>query len=165
VLLRVISWIVAGRGAAHLEREAMKVLLFLTALLFVVGFVGNYSTQSAEDKPDANDSIFKSYGFPSHPGLTHLCQKRVYGSGSEITWDAFASTAEPAEIVDYYLRKLRKTGFTSEGKGGTWRLPADDPQPKRVLNIMAAGTDNPSRECEEHPPSGSRTIILLSKMN
>lgn len=140
----------------------MKSLVLVIAFL-AVGLIGNYSTVSG-GKPDPNDSIFKAYGFPSHPGLTHLCRKRVYGSGSEITWDAFAATVETSEMVDYYLRKLGKTGFTSEAKGGTWRLPADD-HPKRVLNIMPLGTDNPSRECEEHPPSGSRTIILLSRMN
>lgn len=142
----------------------MKSLILVIAFV-VIGLIGNCPVLSAGDKPDANDSLFKSYGFPSHHGLTHLCQKRVYGSGSEITWDAFASTTEPSEIVDYYLRKLGKAGFTSEGKGGTWRVPADDPHPKRILNILAVGTDNPSRECEAHPPADSRTIIMLSKMN
>jgi hypothetical protein len=143
--------------------KEMKSLILVTVLL-AAGLIGNYSTVSAGDKADANDSIFKSYGFPSYPGLTHLCQRRVYGSGTEITWDAFASTAEPAEIVDYYLEKLGKAGFTKEDKGGAWRLPAGDPHPKRILDVMAAGTDNPSRDCEEHPPADSHAIIVISKM-
>jgi len=142
----------------------MKSLAVLFAFM-VIGFAGNCAAQSDGPKAEVNDSIFKSYGFPSHPDLTHLCRKRVYGSGSEITWDAFVSKAEPSEIVEYYLRKLSKVGFTREDKGGTWRLPAGNPRPKRVLNIIPVGTDNPSRECEEHPASDSRAIILLSRMS
>lgn len=142
----------------------MKSLVLVTTFV-AIGLIGNCLAQPSGGRPDANDSIFKSYGFPSYPHLTHLCQKRVYGSGREITWDAFASSAAPSEIVDYYLRKLGKAGFTKEGEGGTWRLPADAPRPKRVLNIMAVGTDNPSRECEKRPASDSRAIILLSRMS
>jgi len=142
----------------------MNSLAVLIAFM-AIGFAGNCSAQFDRLKPDANGSIFKSYGFPSHPDLTHLCQKRVYGSGSEITWDAFVSKAEPPEVVEYYLRKLSKAGFTREDKGGTWRLPAGNARPQRVLNIIPVGTDNPARECEEHPPSDSRTIILLSRMS
>jgi|SRR5215831_7967527 len=142
----------------------MKSLVLLTTFL-AVGLMGNGSALWAGGKPDPNDAIFKSYGFPSRPGLTHLCQQRVVGPGSEITWDAFAATVEPAEMVDYYLRKLGKPGYKKEDKGGTWRLPQDDPHPKRVLNVMAVGTDNPARGCEKQPPAGSRTIILLSKMS
>ena len=103
----------------------MKSLAVLIAFL-AIGFAGNCSARSDSLKPDANGSIFKSYGFPSHRDLTHLCQKRVYASGSEITWDAFVSKAQPSEVVEYYLRKLGKAGFTREAKGGTWRLPALD---------------------------------------
>jgi len=147
----------------------MKSPAVLIALI-AIGFAGNCAAQSDSLKPDANSSIFKSYGFPSHPDLTHLCQKHVYGSGiygsgSEITWDAFVSKAEPSEVVEYYLRKLSKAGFTREDKGGTWRLPAGNPRPKRVLNIIPVGTDSPARACEENPPSDSRTIILLSRMS
>jgi hypothetical protein len=140
-------------------------LAFILAGFLLPGLAGNCPAQSAGDKPQANDSIFKSYGFPSHADLTHLCQKRVYGSGHEITWDAFASSAEPAELVDYYLQKLGKSGFTREGEGGIWRLPADAPRPQRVLHITAVGADNPARECEERLPSDSRAIILLSRMS
>src|SRR5215471_3802192 len=96
--------------------KAMNSLAVLIAFM-AIGFAGNCSAQFDRLKPDANGSIFKSYGFPSHPDLTHLCQKRVYGSGSEITWDAFVSKAEPPEVVEYYLRKLSKAGFTREDKG------------------------------------------------
>ena len=137
----------------------------LVLVILAIGVIGFGSGLAAGDKPEANDSIFKAYGFPSYPGLTHLCQQRVYGSGSEITWDAFASAAAPDEIVEYYLRKLGKAGFTKDDKGGTWRLPAGAAQPKRVLNIMAVETDNPARQCKEHPPADSRSIILLSRMN
>lgn len=141
--------------------KSLAVLIVFVA----IGFFGTYMAQADSATIDANDSIFKSYGFPSYAGLTHLCQKRVYGSGNEITWDAFAATAEPSEIVEYYLRRLGKSGFTREDKGGTWRLPAGDAHPKRVLNIIPLGIDNPSRDCDEHPPADSHAVILLSKMS
>jgi hypothetical protein len=147
-----------------LKGEEMKFLILVTTFL-AVGFICECSQQSAGGSPDANDSIFKSYGFPSHPDLTHLCRKRVYGSGREITWDAFASSAKPSELVDYYLQKLGEAGFTREGEGGTWRLPAGAPRPNRVLSITAVGTQNPSRDCEKSPPSDSRAFIILSRMS
>ena len=138
--------------------------LILVTILLIIGFVGNCSQQSTEIS-DSNNSIFKSYDFPSHADLTHLCQKRVFGFGSEITWDAFASAAKPSELADYYLQKLGEAGFTKEGAGGTWRLPANAPRPNRVLDILDAGTHNPSENCEKSPSVGARSIIMLSRMN
>ena len=125
----------------------------------------NRSEQATGAGSDSNDSIFKSYEFPSHPNLTHLCQQRVYGSGREITWDAFASAAKPAELVKYYRQKIGNAGFTRGREGGTWRLPAGAPHPDRVLDIMSVGTPNPARDCQKSPPSDSRSIIMLSRMN
>ncbi len=142
----------------------MKFLILVTSFL-LIGFIGGCSKQSTAGSSDSNDSIFKSYDFPSHPNLTYLCQKRVYGSGREITWDAFASSAKPSELVDYYRQKLGEAGFTKQGEGGTWRLPADAPRPNRVLDIMAVGTHNPSEDCEKSPPSDSQAIIMISRMH
>lgn len=139
--------------------------LILATIISAVGLFGHGPQQAAGGSPKSNDSIFRSYEFPSHPKLTHLCQKRVYGSGHEITWDAFASSAGPSRLVDYYRRKLGDAGFTREGKGGFWRRPADAPSPQRVLSIKAIGTDNPSDDCEKKPPANSRAIIIISRMH
>ena len=141
----------------------MKFLTLVTIIL-MLGFGAFCSRQSIGTSSDSSESIFKSYDFPSHPNLTHLCQKHVSGSGRETTWDAFASAASPSELLDYYHQKMGDDGFTKEGEDGTWRLPASAPQPNRVLDIMAVGTANPSRDCEKAPPSGSRAIIMLSRM-
>ena len=141
----------------------MKSLILVTIIL-LLGFGGFCSQHPIGTSSDSTDSIFKSYEFPSHPNLTHLCQKRVSGSGREITWDAFASAAAPPELLDYYHQKMGDDGFTKEGEGGTWRLPASAPRPSRVLDIMAVGTASPSRDCEKAPPSGSRAIIMISRM-
>ena len=138
--------------------------LILATIISVTGLTGHGSQRPAGNRSKSNDSIFKSYEFPSHPKLTYLCQKRVYGSGHEITFDAFASSARPSQLLDYYRRKLGDAGFTREGKGGFWSLPADAPRPERVLDIKAIGTDNPSSDCEKKPPANSRAIIIISRM-
>ena len=142
----------------------MKYMLQVTIIL-VIGLIGHCSLQAAGDNSHSNDSIFRSYDFPSHPHLTHLCQQRVYGSGHEITWDAFASPAKPSKLVDYYRQKLGDAGLTRDGEGGSWGLPADAPRPKRVLHIKAVGSDNPSRACEKSPPPHSHSIIIVSRMD
>ncbi|HEX8846029.1 MAG TPA: hypothetical protein VF791_15365 [Pyrinomonadaceae bacterium] len=138
--------------------------LILAAIISAIGLIGYGSQQAAGDSSNSNDSIFQSYEFPSYPKLTHLCQQRVYGSGHEITWDAFASSAKPSQLVAYYRRKLGDAGFTRDGKGGFWRRPANAPRPQGVLDIKAIGTDNPARDCEKKPPSNSRAIIIISRM-
>lgn len=105
---------------------------FLLVLIIVsaVWPAGFDSRPAAGEKSEPPESIFQSYRFPGHPNLTHLCGERVYGtSGEEINWDAFASPARPSKLVAYYRRKLGDAGFTGEGEGGTWRLPADAPRP------------------------------------
>jgi hypothetical protein len=147
-----------------LKGEEMGFLI-LVGILSVIGVIGHGSPQAGGDSSNSNDSIFQSYQFPSHPNLRHLCQRRVYGSGHEITWDAFASSARPSQLVAYYRRKLGNDGFTSEGQGGFWRRPANTPRPQRVLDIKAIGTDNPASDCEKEPPANSRSIIIISRMN
>ncbi len=142
----------------------MKFLTLVLSISFIV-LIGNCSQQMASGNSNVNDSIFQSYGFPAHPNLTHLCTEYVYGLDNHITWDAFVSPAKPSELVDYYRRKLGDAGFTREGEGGSWRRPADATQPQAVMNIMAIGTDNPSRNCKKKPPSDSRAIIIISRMN
>src|SRR4051794_19873024 len=124
----------------------MKLSLATIILLTPLLFGGAYG-------PDPNEPIFKEYQFPSHSGLTHLCRQRVYGSGVEITWDAFASEARPSGLINYYRRKLGNAGFTREGEGGTWRLPANAARPQRVLEILPAGADAPYKSCEKSPPA------------
>jgi hypothetical protein len=58
---------------------------------------------------------------------------------------------------------LGDAGFTREGAGGSWSLPADAPSPERILEVSGIGADNPSSECEKRPPRNSRAIILLSR--
>jgi len=142
----------------------MKLATLLTILL-AIGLSPDYPSGSTSRPSDTNDSIFQSYGFPSHPNLTHLCSQRVYGSGKEISWDAFASYSRPSKLVDYYTRKIGHAGLTKDGKGGVWRLPADAPRPGRVLEIVPVGKDNPSSACRKSPPRNSRAIIIISRMS
>lgn len=143
----------------------MRTFIWAIAIVAALGFSIGSARKSVASNSDTNDSIFKAYDFPSHPNLTHLCQGHVTGSTGEITWDAFASTASPTALVDYYRRKLGTTGFTKQSNGGTWRLPANAPHPDRVLDIMAVGTDGPYRSCEKAPASESKSIIMLSRMH
>jgi hypothetical protein len=137
----------------------------LVTLFLIIGLADNCSQRAADENSARNDMIFKSYDFPTHPNLTYLCNQRVYGAGREITWDAFASSSAPSELVSYYRQKLGAAGFERTGEGGVWRVPPDNGPPKRVLDIMAAETDSPARRCEKAPPPDARTIIMLSRMN
>lgn len=140
-------------------------LLILFIIISVTGPLGHDQRQAAGGNPHSAESVFKSYQFPGHPKLTHLCRERVYSpSGHEITWDAFASPDRPSKLVAYYRRKLGDAGFTREGAGGRWSLPADAPRPERVLEVSGVGADNPSRQCDKKPPANSRAIILLSRV-
>ena len=141
----------------------MRFLVLLT-VISVIGVIGPGPQQAAGNNSNSNESIFRSYEFPGYSRVTHLCHQRVYGSGHEITWDAFASSAKPSKLLDYYHQKLGDAGFTREGEGGSWRLPADAPRPQRVLDIKPIGTNNPSHGCEKKPPYNSRAIIILSRM-
>jgi hypothetical protein len=138
--------------------------LIIFIIISVIGLMGHDRQQAAGDNSNPHESIFQFYQFPSHPRLTHLCRERVYiSSGHEITWDAFASSAKPSKLVAYYRRRLGDAGFTKEGEGGSWSLPAAAPRPERVLVVSDVGTHNPSRQCEKRPPANARTIILLSR--
>ncbi len=139
--------------------------LILFIIVSAVGPAGHSHRQATRENPDSPESIFRSYQFPAYPRLTHLCQQRIYSkAGHEITWDAFASPVRPSKLVAYYRRKLGDAGFTREGAGGRWSLPAGAPQPERILEVRAVGADNPSSECEKRPPANSRAIILISRM-
>ena len=139
-------------------------LLILFIIISVVAPAGHDPQRAAGDNPNSRESVFEYYQFPGHPNLTHLCQERIYSSsGHAITWDAFASPARPSKLVAYYRRKLGDDGFTREGAGGSWRLPADAPSPERILEVSGVRTDNPSRQCKKRPPANSRSIILLSR--
>lgn len=140
-------------------------LLILFIILSVVGPTGHAQRRAARNKSGSSESVFQFYQFPGYPKLTHLCQQRVYtSSGHALTWDAFASPVRPSKLVAYYRRKLGDAGFTREGAGGQWSLPADAPHPERILEVSGVGTDNPSSQCEKRPPANSRAIILLSRM-
>ena len=155
--------VMPGVGRLCLKGEVMRFLILAT-MISVIGLTGHGPQRAAGNRSQSNDSVFRSYEFPSHPNLTHLCQRRVYGS-AHITWDAFATPARPSQLVAYYRRKLGDAGFTREGRGGSWRRPADAPRPQRVLSINAIGTDNPSSDCEKKPPASSRAVIIVSRMH
>src|ERR1041384_4389808 len=109
-------------------------LLILSVVVSALGSGGHGARRAAGESSDSPESVFRFYEFPGHPNVTHLCRERVYGvSGEEITWDAFASPVRPSKLVAYYRRKLGDAGFTREGAGGSWGLPADAARPERVL--------------------------------
>src|SRR5918998_5508779 len=140
-------------------------LLSLFIIISAIGLAGHAPQRAAGGNSHSPEAIFEFYQFPSHPKLTHLCQQRIYSaSGHAITWDAFASSDKPSKLVAYYRRKLGGAGFTREGVGGQWSLPAEAPRPERILEVSGVRADSPARQCEKKPPSNSRSIILLSKM-
>lgn len=145
--------------------ELSLALILTTTLLFGLGYAGNLPKDVDDPKPSFNDSIFKTYHFPSYPNLTHLGQQRVYPfrQNYHMTWDAFASESLPSVLVDYYLQKLGETGFTKEKDGGTFQFPTDSPNPERLLIISPIEAGGPHTSLEKKPPPNSRSIIILSR--
>lgn len=138
--------------------------LVLFMVMAAAGPAGDAPRRGGGANPDSPASVFRSYKFPGHPNVTHLCQERVYTrEGHALTWDAFASPVSPSKLVAYYRRKLGGAGFRREGAGGRWSLPAGADSPERILEVSRVGADNPARECEKRPPADTRAIILLSR--
>lgn len=85
-------------------------LYFLVATFFIVGC----PTMSKD-----LDTIAEFYGFPLYPDAKHLCQKRVYVSGSapgHLTWDAFVSDSSPSTIIEHFLLKLEEGDSPGKAK-------------------------------------------------
>jgi len=137
--------------------SGLKTLLALLQVSMIVGCAG------MEPRLPDPSGVFGEYHFPAAPSATSLCQQRVYGSGLEITWEAFAVPVAPAELVTFYRERLGSAGFTPEGEGGTWKLPAGAVRPQRVLSILPADADGPHRQCEKSPPAGTRSIVVFSR--
>lgn len=153
-----------GVGRRRLKGDGAVGFLILFTIISVMGLAGHDPRRAAGQNSNSPASIFRSYQFPGHPNVTHLCQQRVYSAaGHAITWDAFASPARPSQLVAYYRRKLGNAGFAREGAGGRWSLPADAPSPERILEVSGVGEDGPASECEKRPPANARSIILLSR--
>jgi hypothetical protein len=120
-------------------------------------------------RPDAGSyaaivSIFDDYGFPPYPRVEALCGRRVYKQGgTHLTWDAFTSSDEPQALVAHYKRRLGEPGFSAEGDGGTWRLPAGARTPQRTLSISRTGQSGPHEGCEKKPGTDAKSVLLLSR--
>jgi hypothetical protein len=120
-------------------------------------------------RPDAGGyasivSIFDGYGFPAHPRVEPLCARREYQAGGRhLTWDAFASNDEPQSLVTHYRSRLGDAGFSAEGDGGIWRLPAGARTPQRTLRISRTGQSGPHEGCEKKPGAGAKSVLLLSR--
>jgi hypothetical protein len=120
-------------------------------------------------RPDAGGygatvAIFDGYGFPAHPRVEHLCARRVYQPGGRhLTWDAFASNDEPRNLVAHFKSRLGDRGFSVQGDGGIWRLPAGAPTPSRTLTILRAGVLGPQDDCAKKPAATAKSVLILSR--
>ena len=94
----------------------------------------------------------------------HLCARRVYQPGGRhLTWDAFASNDEPQNLVAHFKFRLGEPGFSAQGDGGIWRLPAGAPTPTRTLTILRTGTLGPHDDCEKKPAATAKSVLILSR--
>ncbi|MBI5501017.1 MAG: hypothetical protein HY907_12300 [Deltaproteobacteria bacterium] len=85
-----------------------------------------------------------SHDFPVMPGMTHACgQSMLSTDGTEILWDIFATTASPEEVAAYYKQQLGTAGLEEADGEWTWRAPAGQEQPDRVLGISSAAAWHP----------------------
>jgi hypothetical protein len=120
-------------------------------------------------RPDAGGygavvAIFDGYGFPAHPRVEHLCARRVYQAGGRhLTWDAFASNDEPQNLVAHFKFRLGDKGFSAQGGGGVWRLPAGAPTPARTLTVLSTGQLGPHDDCQKKPAPTAKAVLILSR--
>jgi hypothetical protein len=153
-------------GSFFMKHFTIRISIIGVMMLMGILFLpANHTIVYAQPR-DSIKTIFHTYNFPTYPNLTHLCQQRVYmeGKGTKhITWDAFASEDAPSVIIEYYKKHLGNAGFSAEADGGTWRFPED--KPERVLSIMFVEADGPHRSCKRNPPTNTRSIIIISKMD
>ena len=115
---------------------------------------------TAPADPDTTPAA-ESHRFPVQADLIHLCGQSVLGQdGTEILWDLFWSTREPAEVARFYSETLGTAGLAEADGEWTWRVPADG-IPDRVLNVMPA--DRPHPECGTRP-ADAKTVAVFSEM-
>lgn len=109
-------------------------------------------------------SIFDAYGFPAHMSVVHLCRQRVYPQGGRhLTWDAFASTLDPATLIAHYQKRLGDAGFSAENGGGSWKLPAGAVTPTRTLTVFPPSAQGPFRSCEKKPDASAKSVVVISR--
>jgi hypothetical protein len=146
----------------------IKALGTVGILLLLSGMKGVISQEvRSPGDVSSSKSIMLSYGFPVLSGVTHLCQERVYAYGDDanrhITWDAFSSSLEPAQVVNFFRRELGDAGFNPKGGGGTWRFPVGSESPDRVLTVLNVEEEGPHSNCKERIPSGAKSVLILSR--
>jgi len=146
----------------------MKALMLVT-LSLAMGFVGGCSKQSNSQTVDPNEQLFKSYDFPSHDGLTFLCQRQSKGAGCDFTVEVLLSASSPSELLADYREKLGDARFskTQNGEGGVWRHRSLGTR----IHILPIGTERIGAErlgdldvtCSQTPSANSRSRIVLLK--
>jgi hypothetical protein len=151
-----------------MSRVTVKTLGTVATLLLLSGTAGVVS-QEVRSLGDirSSESIMLSYGLPFLSGVTHLCQERVYADRQDanrhITWDAFSSSLEPSQVVDFFRRELGNAGFSPNGGGGTWRFPVGSESPNRVLTVLSVEEKGPHSKCKEQIPSDAKSVLILSR--
>jgi hypothetical protein len=136
-------------------------------LLLLLG-AGGIKSQEARSSGDVSSSpsIMLAYGFPLLSRVVHLCQGRVYrdqDANRHIIWDAFTSSLEPSQVINFFRRELGDAAFSPKGGGGTWRFPVGSKSPDRVLTVLSVGEEGPHSNCKEQIPSGAKSVLILSR--
>jgi len=121
-----------------------------------------------EARPDASGpravrAVFDGYGFPMVAYFEPLCANRVGHGDDIVTWDAFVSELSPGELVAAFKKRLGEAGFSANGEGGNWRLPAGSPSPTRSLVVTAPTEHGPHDACANKPAKGAKSVLLLTR--
>ena len=108
--------------------------------------------------------LFESYLFLSYPEVEHFGGERVRPTqGNTIIWNGFTSSHEVEKVISYYLGKMGKDNYKSngKGKGGCWRFPTKSP--RRVLSVYPIDEKGPHLGYKKDIPSNSKTVIIISR--
>jgi len=138
-------------------------------IFLLLSEMGGVMSQEIRSPGDvgSSGSIMLSYGFPVLPGVTHLCEQRVYADGENanrhVTWDAFSSSLEPIEVIKFFRREFGDAGFNPNGRGGTWRFPVGSESPDRVLTVLSVGEEGPHSSCKKEMPLDAKSVLILSR--
>ena len=96
--------------------------------------------------------------FEQPSGSDMLCNEHVMGSGMEIHWRSYATTATRSAVNQRYEAAAARCGASVTNKPPAFSLVSGD----KHLNTfdVAPGASHPT--CDKNPQPAHRTVILIS---
>lgn len=97
------------------------------------------------------------------PGAVRFAGGSVSAVGGHLTWEAYASAADPKAVFDHYWAILGDAGLETSGvQTWLWRLGPGDGLTTATIGIMLPDAGGPHRENAAKMPADTRTVVVVS---